>query len=209
VRAAAARGEQVPALWRGLAAGGAPARPAAGAAAGAAGPNLAQQLAELSAEDRHRALVDLVGAHTAAVLGHASAAAVESDRTFKDLGFDSLAAVEFRNRLGAATGLRLPSTLIFDYPVPSVLVGYLAGQLEPSAAAADDGVEAKLRGVLASIPITRLRDAGLVDALLRLADDAGAAGAATAAPAERAELIDSLDAEDLVRIALEAEGSDF
>ncbi|BBB02229.1 putative polyketide synthase [Actinacidiphila reveromycinica] len=209
IRAAAARGEQVPAVWHGLAT---PARRVSGGAGGPGGDahrTLPQQLAALTPEERGRALTDLVGAHTAAVLGHASAAAVEADRTFKDLGFDSLAAVEFRNRLNAATGLRLPSTLVFDYPAPSVLVAHLAELLRPGTERTDDGAESRLRAVLASIPIARLRDAGLVDVLLRLADDRAGAQEAAAAPEDHGDLIDSLDAEDLVRIALQAEGTDF
>jgi NADPH:quinone reductase-like Zn-dependent oxidoreductase/acyl carrier protein len=124
LRAQAARGAPVPPLWRGLAGPSARTRPAAGAGPGAA-YGLRHQLAGLPDADRVKMLVDLVCAHVAAVAGHASAGTVEPGRSFRELGFDSLTAVELRNRLNTATGLRLPATLIFDYPTPAVLAAYL------------------------------------------------------------------------------------
>ncbi|MEI5033105.1 acyl carrier protein [Streptomyces sp. S1A(2023)] len=83
-------------------------------------------------EEREETLLGLVREHTATVLAHGTPGTVTADRSFKELGFDSLTAVELRNRLGAATGLRLRATLVFDYPTPSALAGHLGAALGPA-----------------------------------------------------------------------------
>ncbi|MER5549744.1 type I polyketide synthase, partial [Streptomyces sp. NPDC002589] len=94
----------------------------------------ADRLAGLEGEELRRTLAELVAAEVAAVLGLPGADRVPEDRTFRSLGFDSLIGVEFRNRLAAATGKRLPSGLVFDHPTPGKLVEHLAAELEGTRA---------------------------------------------------------------------------
>ncbi|WNI26192.1 SDR family NAD(P)-dependent oxidoreductase [Streptomyces sp. ITFR-16] len=112
-------------------------RRAATSASVQGGSTFAEQLAGLPADAVERRLLELVRATTATVLGHADAEAVPDGRAFTDLGFDSLAAVDLRNRLGTATGLRLPTTLVFDHPTPQALAALLRTELVGAGAEAD------------------------------------------------------------------------
>ncbi|MFH8371863.1 type I polyketide synthase, partial [Streptomyces sp. NPDC018031] len=193
-----------------------PVRPRGGPGEGAADA-LRQRLTGLAAAEQERILLELTRTHLAAVLGHATPDAVAPDRGLLDLGLDSLTALEFRNRLGDAIGARLSPTLIFDHPTPAAVGGHLRQVMFPAAAepAAPDGDEAGqlpdeagFRAALASIPLARFQEAGLVATLLRLAD----AGSPTPAGGHGdedgeggSELVDSLESMDLaslVRVAL-------
>ncbi|MBM7173828.1 acyltransferase domain-containing protein, partial [Streptomyces sp. G44] len=103
------------------------------------GSALAQRLVVLDEAGRRELLLELVRANAASVLGHSGSASVGAELAFKELGFDSLTAVELRNLLTSATGLKLPATLVFDYPTPAALADHLKteliGDLEAAATA--------------------------------------------------------------------------
>ncbi|WP_460444094.1 acyl carrier protein, partial [Amycolatopsis cihanbeyliensis] len=152
---------------------------------------LRERLLDLPAAERKEVLVELVTDRVAVVLGHTGA--VPADRAFADLGFDSLTAVDLRNQLGEGTGLSLPATLAFDYPTPEDLAGHLLGELLPDPPPGDGEVDP--HALLDAVPLARLREAGVLDQLVRLAGHEETAG-------PRAEDIDSMDVEDLVRTAM-------
>ena len=105
----------------------------------------------LDGPERHTLVVDLVREQAASVLGHGSRVAVAPGRAFSQIGFDSLTAVELRNRLTTATGLRLPATLIFDYPDPNELATYLVSELAPDTGPAAPPVLADLENLERSL----------------------------------------------------------
>ena len=163
-----AQGDAVPPLFRALV------RPAVRRAAAvdpADAGALADQLTRLPHQEQLRVLLDLVRTSAALVLGHATPALIGADRPFSELGFDSLTAVELRNRLAAAAGLRLPATLVFDHPTPAVLAGFLLAQVIPAAPAPAevavaelDRMEALLSGAdAADLAPVRARMAALIE----------------------------------------------
>ncbi|WNI23575.1 type I polyketide synthase [Streptomyces sp. ITFR-16] len=209
------RADEIPALLRGLA--GPPVRrgprPAAVPAAGAGdtgGSLVRAKLAGLRpGPEQTRCLEELVRGHAAAVLGHGDPTGVAADRGFTELGLDSLGAIELRNRLQKATGLRLPATLMFDYPNSASLAAFLLEELAPEPAATSPGGESLdedgIRRALLSIPAARLREAGLLDTLLGLAagtSDAADAAEASDACAEQGPAIEEMAVDDLVRAAM-------
>ncbi|MFD6717514.1 SDR family NAD(P)-dependent oxidoreductase, partial [Micromonospora chalcea] len=149
VAALGERAERPPALLRGLLRRERPTARAATPAGG--GRTLADELAALDGPERHTLVVDLVREQAASVLGHGSRVAVAPGRAFSQIGFDSLTAVELRNRLTTATGLRLPATLIFDYPDPNELATYLVSELAPDTGPAAPPVLADLENLERSL----------------------------------------------------------
>ncbi|WP_413790184.1 SDR family NAD(P)-dependent oxidoreductase [Streptomyces asoensis] len=132
LRAAAASGGTVPHLLRGLVSGG---RRLARAAAGD-GSDLLRRLTGLPEAEQEAVLLGIVQAEATAVLGFNAAELAQGTRGFSEIGFDSLTAVELRNRLSATTGVKLPATLIFDYPTPVALARYLREELDDDTAGA-------------------------------------------------------------------------
>ncbi len=130
---AAAQAGALPPLYQGLFGG--PARRAV--KAGPTGPGLRERLALVTEAGRERLLSDLVCGEVAAILGHRSPEAVEREAGFLELGFDSLTLVEFRNRVNAITGLRLPGSALAECPTPAMLAGRLHAQLSGLLASHD------------------------------------------------------------------------
>jgi acyl carrier protein len=185
---AQARAGTLPALLRGLV--GLPARRAEQHI------SLAQRLAAVADTEREQVVVQLVQTEVAAILGHASPGRVDPARAFKDLGFDSLGAVELRNRLTQTTGVRLPTTLVFDYPtsdaVARLLLAKVGGstaeppidqelkKLESMLATSTDGEKQRVAGQLRALVATisgsergrsgRVEAATTADELVQLLD---------------------------------------
>jgi len=162
-------------------------------------PSAPARLAAQPEAERQALILELVRAEVATVLGHGSPQAIDPEKAFKDLGFDSLAAVELRNRLQAATGLSLQPTLVFDFPTAAATSSYLLDELAPAGQA---GVDEELRSfelMLAAIPADDPSRAGLAAHLRALAADLEEDGRGGGVDTERlesasdAELLEFLD----------------
>ena len=165
----------------------------AGTGGRAAGGEWAR-IAALSGTDRSEALIAMVRAATAAVLGHDRPEAVDPDKGFLELGLDSLTAIELRNRLEAVTGHRLSATTVFDYPAVSTLAARLGKDL-PGAGAELAGHLAALRTLLDSGALAdALSEAERADAAGRLRALATAlAGGQAADGPDRVQAVDDLN----------------
>ncbi|MCX5381156.1 type I polyketide synthase [Streptomyces sp. NBC_00091] len=176
------------------------------------------RLAAADPAERYEIALDRVRRDVAAVLGHAGPEDVDPEGAFKDIGFSSLTAGELAQRLSAATGRKLPPTLVFDHPTASAVAGHLLELLTPEGGTGGrDPEEARIRAALAAVPLDVLRGAGLLDTLLALAPQAGAESAPEQGSGggtfdgghsggsegdDALDRIDGLDAEALIELAL-------
>ncbi|MEU1755178.1 type I polyketide synthase [Micromonospora matsumotoense] len=161
-------------------------------------------LTGLDAQGRRQAVADLVRATAATVLGHQPGTLVPVTSAFHDLGFDSLTSVDLRNRLSAATGVPLGLGAVFDHPTPAALAAHLLTQLATDTDPQDERVRATLR----TLPVDRLRRAGLLDRLLALADEQSGPDRPDGpeGPVDRTDDLDALSGEELLALASQTVG---
>ncbi|WP_169810951.1 acyl carrier protein, partial [Nocardia amikacinitolerans] len=175
-------------------------------------PSLAQQLLQVIPEQRHGLLLEMVRKHIAEQLHHASSADVKPNRPLQELGFDSLAALQFRNRLNKVTGLQLPTTIVFDHPTPFALAEHLLAMLAPPAPELGPAMLAQLGNLetdLLAIPRTSPYYTRAADRLRRVLrklsqpDNSDAEDSSSPSPgldaATDSELLDALNAELRIR----------
>ncbi|WP_349345414.1 SDR family NAD(P)-dependent oxidoreductase [Streptomyces rapamycinicus] len=165
--------------------------------AGAAGAAeaLRARLAGASYAEGERLVLDTVRRNVAAVLGHGGPETVEPGRAFKDFGFDSLTAVELRNRLGTVTGLRLTATLVFDHPTPTALAQHLHHELtrDTSSATTSVPVSVGLDQLEAGLSAMTWEEIGRTDVVSRLRELLAKYGDAQEVPSSDAALVDQLE----------------
>jgi type I polyketide synthase PikAII len=185
------------------------ARPSDGQGSGAA---LQAQLNALDAVERGRVLLDIVRSEVGRTGRLDGPAAVPADKPLKDIGIDSLMALELRSCLAARLGLTLPATLIFDYPTPQDLASYLDTALSAEQSASSGNAllplndEREIRSLLARIPLSSLQASGLLSGLLRLAPSrADALAPDGEAPFDAAQ-IETIADEDLLKLAFASAG---
>jgi acyl transferase domain-containing protein/D-arabinose 1-dehydrogenase-like Zn-dependent alcohol dehydrogenase len=142
---AQARAGELPAMLRGLVRSSPPSR-----LRRKQGGLLAERLRGAPAEERRRIVLQVVRGEVAAVLGHSSPEAIDTQRALKELGFDSLLSVELRNRLNAVTGMRLPATLVFDYPTATLLADYVLEKVSGVQPESPDSVVGRSSSVVRS-----------------------------------------------------------
>jgi NADP-dependent 3-hydroxy acid dehydrogenase YdfG/acyl carrier protein len=188
-----AASEQLPPLLRGL--GRLRLRSATQAASGAA--TLMARLAKLTAAERSQQLLAAVTTAVSTVMG-VPAAKLDPLSPLSELGLDSLMAVELRNHLAALTGLRLPSTLLFDYPTPVALTGFLDRKLPGASQVEESTGDKAILDALRSLSPAKLREAGLLDVLLRLANGEDASDDAEVA--RKLDEIDEMSVDELVEL---------
>ncbi len=192
LRARLADGAPIPAVLRGLVR--APRRAARAAGAAASGPataGFAERVAGLDPDTARTTVLDLVRSRVAAALAHPDPGAVDPDRPFVELGFDSLTSVELRNRLSADTGLRLPAALVFNRPTVTGVAEFLLRELTPAQPAPAEALGEALDRIGALLeegpPEERDRAEALLTAALgrlRGGRDGGGTGTDGADPAD-------------------------
>ncbi|WP_369154120.1 type I polyketide synthase [Streptomyces sp. R02] len=190
---------------------GSTATSAAAGAAESARERLVRRLADRPETERRRALRELVQERATLVLGRSADRAVHVDRPFKDVGFDSLTAVELRNGLNAETGLRLPPSLVFDHPTPRHLADHLHDELFAALEAGTGPLdaatrrdEARLRDALAAIPYATWQESGLLTAVLALAENDDRTTDAPPRDDAGADAVDAVDADDIGAMDVDA-----